>query len=60
MEWAQRRTELARSRDGIVLAALAAGVAKTRIHELTGIARTTIDRIEAAQEGHDGSSALSA
>src|ERR1700722_3624679 len=32
-------------RDGIVLAAHRAGVSKHRIHLLTGIARTTLDRI---------------
>lgn len=37
--------ETFRVRDGIVLMAHAAGVSKNRIHELTGIARTTIDRI---------------
>lgn len=33
-------------RDSLVLAALEAGLEKTEIHQLTGIARTTIDRIE--------------
>lgn len=33
------------SRDEIVRRALAAGVTKTRIHEITGISRATIDRI---------------
>ncbi|MET8113845.1 DUF6003 family protein [Streptomyces prasinus] len=32
-------------RDGMVRRAQAAGVSKHRIHVLTGIARTTIDRI---------------
>ncbi|MFD5910189.1 DUF6003 family protein [Streptomyces massasporeus] len=32
-------------RDGMVRRARAAGVSKNRIHVLTGIARTTIDRI---------------
>jgi hypothetical protein len=39
------REELARARDDLVLAALAAGITKHRIHVLTGIARTTIDKI---------------
>lgn len=33
-------------RDPLVLASLAAGLEKTEVHKLTGIARTTIDRIE--------------
>lgn len=32
-------------RDDLVRAALAAGVSKNRIHIITGIARSTIDRI---------------
>lgn len=32
-------------RDLVVMAAHRAGVSKNRIHDLTGIARTTIDRI---------------
>lgn len=35
-------------RDELVRAALAARIAKSEIHEATGIARSTIDRIEAA------------
>jgi hypothetical protein len=34
-------------RDDLVLAALAAGITKHRIHVLSGIARTTIDKIVA-------------
>lgn len=45
--WARDQRELNDSRDDLVRAALADGIAKTRIHELTGIARTTINRIEA-------------
>jgi hypothetical protein len=33
------------ARDEIVLAAIGAGVSKHRVHVLTGIARTTVDRI---------------
>jgi len=40
-EWAANRDR----RDEIVRAASAAGVSKNRIHVLTGIARTTVDRI---------------
>jgi len=42
MEWAAND----RRRDDVVRAALAAGVTKTEIHRLTGIARSTIDRIK--------------
>lgn len=34
-----------RQRDQLVRAANAAGVSKNRIHTITGIARTTVDRI---------------
>ena len=40
-EWAASQAD----RDNLVRAALAAGVTKQRVHELTGIARTTINRI---------------
>ena len=40
-EWAASQAD----RDNLVRAALAAGVQKQRIHDLTGIARSTIDRI---------------
>lgn len=42
-EWAA----VAASRDARVLAALDAGLTKHRIHVLTGISRSTIDRIRA-------------
>lgn len=41
MEWAVMDA----MRDELVLRAAAAGVAKNRIHKITGIARSTIDRI---------------
>lgn len=37
-------------RDDMVRRALAAGISKNRIHTLTGIARTTIDRILKEEE----------
>ena len=40
-EWAAAQAD----RDNLVRAALAAGIQKQRVHELTGIARTTINRI---------------
>jgi len=42
--------ELHRSRDDLIRAAIAAGVTKHKIHVLTGIARTTIDRIHKTQQ----------
>ena len=42
-EWAAAQAD----RDNLVRAALAAGVTKQRVHQLTGIARTTINRIAA-------------
>lgn len=41
IEWAT----VANDRDRRILAAHAAGISKNRIHVLTGIARTTIDRV---------------
>lgn len=38
-----------RARDDVVKAALSAGLTKLRISELTGLARTTIDRIAASR-----------
>lgn len=45
---------IAGDRDARVLAAFAAGLSKSRIHQLTGIGRMTIDRILAAAESPDG------
>jgi hypothetical protein len=41
-----------RRRDQIIRAARAAGISKHRIHVLTGIARSTIDRVETSASGH--------
>jgi hypothetical protein len=43
--WAQRQRELDETRDGLVRQALGWGLSKHRVHVLTGLARTTIDRI---------------
>jgi hypothetical protein len=43
--WAAERTAVAGRRDEAVRAAIAAGLSKSEVHRLTGIARTTIDRI---------------
>ena len=40
-----RYAETTGGRDELIRAALAAGLSKHRIHRLSGIARTTIDRI---------------
>lgn len=45
IEWAA----MDRSRDDRIRAALGAGLSKHRIHVLTGIARTTIDRVLAGR-----------
>lgn len=44
MEW----VTITRDRNNRVRAAVAAGVSKHRVHQLTGISRTTIDRVLAA------------
>lgn len=41
-------------RDEVVWAAIDAGVSKSRISELSGLARSTIDRILAGAEDTDG------
>lgn len=43
--WAADQGEITRRRDEIVRAAVAAGVSKSEVHRLAGIARTTVDRI---------------
>ena len=53
--WAAEQDAVAGRRDDVVLAAVDAGVSKSEVYRLTGIARTTIDRIvnaaPAAEEG---------
>jgi hypothetical protein len=43
--WAAEQDAVAARRDEVVRAAVDAGVSKIEVHRLTGIARTTIDRI---------------
>jgi len=50
-EWAADRHAVQRKRDEVVLAAVEAGLSKSEVHRLTGIARTTIDRIVTASRG---------
>lgn len=47
--WGRRRQSLDRDRDGLVTTGLAAGLSKEEVHMLTGLGRTTIDRIAAKQ-----------
>ncbi len=51
--WAAERRSVAGKRDEVVRAAVEAGLSKAEVHRLTGIARTTIDRIvgQASAEG---------
>lgn len=46
--WAAERHTVAGRRDEVVRAAVEAGLSKAEVHRLTGIARTTIDRIVVA------------
>jgi len=50
--WAAEQGEVASRRDEVVQAAVAAGLSKSEVHRLTGIARTTIDRIVSTGPGH--------
>jgi hypothetical protein len=43
--WAADQKAVAGKRDDVVRAVVAAGVSKNEVHKVTGIARTTIDRI---------------
>jgi hypothetical protein len=49
-EWA----EVVASRDNRIRTAHAAGLTKSEISRLTGVARTTVDRILGGREGSDG------
>jgi hypothetical protein len=44
-DWAAEQDAAGSRRDGVVRAAVDAGLSKSEVHWLTGIARTTIDRI---------------
>lgn len=55
IRWAEDRRELELTRDEIVRYAVAAGISKHRVHVLTGIARTTIDKITRASGSVSGS-----
>jgi hypothetical protein len=46
--WAAEQDAVSGRRDQVVRAAVAAGLSKSEVHQLTGIARTTIDRIVSA------------
>lgn len=47
-DWADSNAK----RDDLVRRAITAGISKHRIHAITGIARTTIDRIDAIRGDH--------
>jgi len=46
--WAAEQDAVDRRRDEVVRAAIDAGLSKSEVHRLTGMARTTIDRIAGA------------
>jgi hypothetical protein len=43
--WAAERDAVDSRRDEVIRSAIEAGLSKSEVHRLTGIARTTIDRI---------------
>ena len=45
--WRRRSDAVTADRDPLVLAALGAGLTKEEVHVITGLGRTTIDRIQA-------------
>ncbi len=52
--WAAEEDAVASRRDQVVRAAVEAGVSKSEVHRLTGIARTTVDRIVGTAPGKGG------
>jgi hypothetical protein len=49
-QWGYQRRRLEHGRDELVRNALEAGIIKEEIHALTGLGRTTIDRITERRE----------
>lgn len=49
--WRRRNDAVTAERDPLVESALAAGLQKEEVHQLTGIGRSTIDRIIAKRAG---------
>ena len=47
--WARDQAQISETRDQLVRGAASAGIGKKRIHDLTGISRSTIDRILGGQ-----------
>ena len=52
--WAAEQDAVAGRRDEVVQAAVDAGLSKAEVHRLTGIARTTIDRIVSPAPAAEG------
>ena len=53
--WASEWQAVDGKRDEVILAAVEAGLTKSEVHRLTGIARTTVDRIvDRASSGEEG------
>jgi Arc/MetJ-type ribon-helix-helix transcriptional regulator len=48
--WRRRSAALTAQRDPLVVSALAAGLTKEEIHQLSGLGRSTIDRIAAKED----------
>jgi hypothetical protein len=44
-EWAAKQAAVSAERDIVIRQAIRAGLAKMDVHRLTGVARTTVDRI---------------
>jgi len=55
--WRRRRDAVDAERDAMVITCLNAGVIKEEVHVLTGLGRTTIDRIAARQTKQQGETA---
>jgi hypothetical protein len=51
-EWAAKQAAVSAERDIVIRQAVAAGLSKMEIHRLSGVARTTVDRIvESERDG---------
>ena len=52
--WAAEQDAVGSRRDEVVRAAIDAGLSKSEVHRLTGMARTTIDRIAGTLPAMEG------
>ena len=54
--WGRRQRSLTSERDPLVLGAISNGITREEIHILTGLGRTTVDRIAKSRQQEEGQS----